>query len=72
MVLLIGKIKFRIELELKSYKCDTAKDGSDYLEKIYLTFVKILSIINIGNDNSTNVVLPRIYENSHLLVKVQM
>ena len=32
MVLLIGKIKFRIELELKGYKCDIAKDGSDYLE----------------------------------------
>lgn len=36
----------------------------------YLTFIKYLCIINIGNDKSTNVVLPRIYENSHQLVKV--
>ena len=27
--------------------------------KIYLTFIKYLCIINIGNDKSTNVVLPR-------------
>ena len=29
-----------------------------------------MCIINIGNDKSTNVVLPRKYENSHQLVKV--
>ena len=47
----------------------------EYLKKyknIYLTFIKNLCIINIGNGETTNVVLPRKCVNSHLLVKVQM
>ena len=48
----------------------------DYIKQkynnIYLTFIKILCIINIGNGETTNVVLPRKCVNSHLLVKVQM
>ena len=43
-----------------------------YNKKIYLTFMKNLCIINIGNGETTNVVLPRKCVNSHLLVKVQM
>ena len=35
-----------------------------------MTFSYNLCIINIGNGETTNVVLPRIYENSHQLVKV--
>ena len=34
--------------------------------KKHLTFIKYLCIINIGNDKSTNVVLPNRYKNSHL------
>jgi hypothetical protein len=33
--------------------------------KFYLTFLKYLSIINIGNDKSTNVVLPNRFEKTH-------
>ena len=55
-----GAHREQIDYKLTRYACYLiAQKKVDFFVKNYLTFIKYLCIINIGNDNSTNVVLPR-------------